>query len=158
MAERQTVPERFDVVIVGGGHGGAQAVIALRQLGFAGSIALIGDDPELPYERPPLSKEYLSGQKSFERLLIRPPVFWSGRAVELRLGRKVVAVDADRHEVSTADGARFAYKSLIWAAGGAARRLACARDDLAGLHTVRTRSDVDRRYQGRGHRWRLYRT
>jgi 3-phenylpropionate/trans-cinnamate dioxygenase ferredoxin reductase subunit len=144
MLERQAVPEFLDVVIVGGGHGGAQTVIALRQLGFSGSIALIGEDTELPYERPPLSKEYLSGKKSFERLLIRPPTFWSERAVELRLGRKVVAVDADRHQVCTGDGARLGYRSLVWAAGGTARRLTCAGGDLAGLHTVRTRADVDR--------------
>ena len=61
-----------DVVIVGAGHGGAQAAIALRQNGFAGSIRVIGREPELPYERPPLSKEYLARDKSFERITIRP--------------------------------------------------------------------------------------
>ena len=69
----------YDVLIVGGGHGGAQAAIALRQAKFAGTIAIVGDEPELPYERPPLSKEYLAGEKSFERLLIRPAAFWSER-------------------------------------------------------------------------------
>ncbi len=68
----------YDVLIVGAGHGGAQAAIALRQNKFAGSIAMIGDEPELPYERPPLSKEYLAGDKAFERILIRPAAFWGG--------------------------------------------------------------------------------
>ena len=68
---------RFEVLIVGGGHGGAQVAIALRQLGFAGSIAMIGEEPELPYERPPLSKDYLSGGKPFARMLIRPAAFWT---------------------------------------------------------------------------------
>ena len=73
----------FDVLIVGAGHGGAQAAIQLRQLGFEGSIGVIGEEPELPYERPPLSKDYLSGDKAFERMLLRPPHFWAERNVTL---------------------------------------------------------------------------
>src|SRR3546814_5983222 len=69
--------EYFDVLIAGGGHGGAQTTIALRQAGFEGSIAIVGAERDLPYERPPLSKDYLSGTKSFERLLIRPANFRS---------------------------------------------------------------------------------
>jgi len=65
-----------DVVIVGAGHGGAQCAIALRQNGFAGSVAIIGREPEPPYERPPLSKEYFAREKTFDRLYIRPPAFW----------------------------------------------------------------------------------
>jgi len=135
---------RYDVVIVGAGHGGAQAAIALRQNGFEGSIALIGDEPELPYERPPLSKEYLAGDKAFERILIRPASFWAERGVDMLLGRRVVAVDAQARAVTTADGARIEYGQLIWAAGGAPRRLGGAGDDLVGVHTVRTRADADR--------------
>src|SRR3546814_11998475 len=82
-----------DVLCVGGGQGGAQAAIALRQNGFSGSIAIVDDEPELPYERPPLSKDYLAGDKPFERLLIRPPAFWAERAVTMLTGRRVVAVD-----------------------------------------------------------------
>ena len=67
--------ERFDVIIVGGGHGGAQAAIQLRRLGFGGSIAIVSAEPDLPYERPPLSKEYLAGEKPFERMLIRSDSF-----------------------------------------------------------------------------------
>ncbi|MGJ3625910.1 FAD-dependent oxidoreductase [Sphingomonas sp. MMS24-JH45] len=63
----------YDVLIVGGGHAGAQAAIALRQQKFAGSIAIVSSEPELPYERPPLSKEYLSGDKPFERILLQLP-------------------------------------------------------------------------------------
>ncbi|ODP39320.1 NAD(P)/FAD-dependent oxidoreductase [Sphingomonas turrisvirgatae] len=135
---------RYDVVIVGAGHGGAQAAIALRQAKFEGSIAVIGDEPELPYERPPLSKEYFSGEKAFERILIRPAAFWEERKVEMLLGRRVVSVDAEAHSVTTADGATIGYGQLIWATGGSPRRLACAGNDLAGVHTVRTRADADR--------------
>ncbi|WP_066798633.1 NAD(P)/FAD-dependent oxidoreductase [Sphingomonas soli] len=133
----------FDVLIVGAGHSGAQATIALRQNKFEGSVAMIGDEPELPYERPPLSKEYLSGDKPFERLLIRPATFWEERDVTMLGGRTIVAVDPGAHMVRTADGETFSYGTLIWATGGKPRRIACDGHDLRGIHTVRTRADVD---------------
>ncbi|MDQ0249276.1 3-phenylpropionate/trans-cinnamate dioxygenase ferredoxin reductase subunit [Sphingomonas kyeonggiensis] len=133
---------KFDVLIVGAGHGGAQAAIALRQNKFEGSIALLGDEPELPYERPPLSKEYLSGEKAFERLLIRNAAFWEERQVTMLTGRTVTAVDSVAHSI-TADGETIAYGQLVWATGGKPRRLSCDGHDLAGIHTVRTRADVD---------------
>lgn len=135
---------RYDVVIVGAGHGGAQAAIALRQAKFEGSIAIIGDEPELPYERPPLSKEYFSGEKTFERIMIRPAAFWEERKVEMLLGRRVVSVDAPAHQVTTSGGEAIGYGHLIWATGGAPRRLGCSGNDAAGVHTVRTRADADR--------------
>lgn len=135
---------QFDIVIVGAGHGGAQAAIALRQAKFEGTIAVIGDEPELPYERPPLSKEYFSGEKVFERILIRPAAFWAERQVEMLLNRRVVSVDPVAHSVTTADGAAIGYGQLIWATGGSPRRIGCAGNDLIGVHTVRTRADADR--------------
>lgn len=135
---------RYDVVIVGAGHGGAQAAIALRQAKFEGSIAILGDEPELPYERPPLSKEYLSGEKAFERILIRPATFWEERRVSMLLGRRVMGVNAEAHYVTTADGETIGFGQLIWATGGAPRKLGRGGDGLAGVHTVRTRADVDR--------------
>lgn len=136
--------QTYDVVIVGGGHAGAQAAIALRQGKFSGSILLVGDEPELPYERPPLSKEYLAGERPFERLLIRPPAFWAERQVEVRLGSRVVAVDAAAHKLVTHVGETIGYGRLIWATGGAPRRLTCEGGDFAGVHSVRNRADVDR--------------
>ena len=134
----------YDVVIVGGGHGGAQAAIALRQRKFEGSVAIVGDEPEPPYERPPLSKDYLAKEKPFERLLIRPLTFWAERKVELLLGKRVVAVDAAGRSVALEDGTTVGFGSLIWATGGAPRRLSCSGHDLVGVHGVRTRADVDR--------------
>lgn len=134
----------YDVVIVGAGHGGAQAAIALRQNLFTGSIAIIGDEPDPPYERPPLSKEYLAGEKGFERLLIRPARFWKERDIDLILGRRVCAVDAAGHRVTLEDGSVLGYGHLVWATGGTARRLACEGGDLDGVHTMRTRADADR--------------
>jgi 3-phenylpropionate/trans-cinnamate dioxygenase ferredoxin reductase subunit len=133
----------YDVLIVGGGHGGAQAAVQLRQLKFAGSIAILGEEPDLPYERPPLSKEYLAGDKSFERILLRADSFWAERQVNLLLGRRAVAVDPAARVVATADGERIGYGRLVWAAGGHPRRLSCHGHDLAGVHSVRTRADVD---------------
>lgn len=133
----------FDVVIVGTGHGGAQAAIALRQAGFAGSIAMIGRDTHVPYERPPLSKEYLAREKPLERILIRPPHFWEERDVTMRLGANVTEVDAAAHEIVLQDGERIGYGKLIWATGGDPRRLSCAGADLAGIHYVRDLADAD---------------
>lgn len=133
-----------DVVIVGGGHAGAQTAAALRQAKFQGSIAIVGDEDELPYERPPLSKDYLSGEKTFDRLLIRPDAFWTEREVTMHLGQRVMSVDAEAHEITTEQGQTISYSQLVWAAGGAPRQLTCGGHDLTGLHTVRTRADVDR--------------
>ena len=133
----------YDVVIVGAGHGGAQTAIMLRQAGFAGTIALVGDEAVAPYERPPLSKEYFSGERTLDAILIRPDAYWGERNIALLLGRRVAAVDARAHAVTLADGSAIAYGVLVWATGGAARRLACEGHDLAGIHTVRTHADVD---------------
>jgi|TARA_R100000049_G_C1955436_1_gene109068 3-phenylpropionate/trans-cinnamate dioxygenase ferredoxin reductase subunit len=135
--------ETRDIIIVGSGHGGAQAAIALRQNGFEGSILMVSRDSELPYERPPLSKEYLSGDKPFGRILIRPEEFWSDKDIELRLGVEVAAIDPAKHEVTLGNGDSIGYGKLIWAAGGAPRALTCSGADLKGVHAVRTRSDVD---------------
>ena len=132
-----------NVIIVGGGHGGAQAAIALRQNGFGGDVTIIGREAEIPYERPPLSKEYMAGEKSFERICIRPAAFWAEKNVELLLGRTVVSVDAQAKKVILDDGSSRAYGALIWATGGDPRRLDCPGGDLAGVHGVRNRADAD---------------
>ncbi|NIJ37460.1 3-phenylpropionate/trans-cinnamate dioxygenase ferredoxin reductase subunit [Sphingopyxis panaciterrae] len=133
----------IDVVIVGAGHGGAQCAIAIRQNGFAGSVAMVGREPEPPYERPPLSKEYLAREKSFERLYIRPPGFWAEKAIELLLGTDVTAVDPAAMQITLSDGSRLTYGVLIWATGGDPRRLTCPGAELGGVHYVRTRADCD---------------
>jgi 3-phenylpropionate/trans-cinnamate dioxygenase ferredoxin reductase subunit len=135
--------QHFDVVIVGAGHGGAQAALMLRQLKFEGTIAVIGDEPELPYERPPLSKEYFSGEKTFDRIMIRQPAFWEERAVEMILNERVNKVDAAAHSLATESGKRFSYGKLIWATGGSPRRLPLPGANLPGVHVVRTRADAD---------------
>lgn len=138
----------YDVVIVGAGHGGAQAAVMLRQLGFAGSIAVVGNEPELPYERPPLSKEYLAGDKPFERILLRPVSFWQERQIDLLLGKRVTAVDPTARLLtiggSVSAGEQTGYGQLIWATGGTPRMLDCQGSNASNVFAVRTRADVDK--------------
>ncbi|HEX8192296.1 MAG TPA: FAD-dependent oxidoreductase [Allosphingosinicella sp.] len=133
---------QFDVAIVGTGHGGAQAAIQLRQAKFEGSIALIGRETALPYERPPLSKEYLVGEKEPERLLFRPEGFWAERGIEVLTGKEVVRVDAAARRLGCADGEEIGFARLVWAAGGVPKRLSVPGAELA--HVIRSREDVDR--------------
>ncbi len=139
---------QYDVLIVGGGHGGAQAAIALRQAKFEGSIAIINAEPEYPYERPPLSKDYFAGQKAFERIMIRPPAFWAERQVDMLLGKRVETVDAAAYSVTTADGEVISYGQMIWATGGSPRWLQCDGANLEGVHVVRAKADVDAMLDG----------
>jgi 3-phenylpropionate/trans-cinnamate dioxygenase ferredoxin reductase component len=136
--------DRYDVVIVGAGQGGAQTASALRQQQFSGTIALVGDEPDAPYERPALSKEYLAGEKPFEKMLLRPVSAWADKHVDLRLGKRVTAVDAAAHRVTLEDAGALEYGKLVWATGGAPRRLTCTGHDLRGVHTIRSRADVDK--------------
>ena len=136
--------DRYDVVIVGAGQGGAQTAAVLRQQEHGGTILMIGDEPDLPYDRPPLSKEYLAGEKPFEKMLLRPPSFWADKKIDLRLGRRATSVDAEAHRVVLDDGAIVSYGALVWATGGAPRKIVCTGHDLRGVHTVRSRGDVDR--------------
>ncbi len=133
-----------DILIVGSGHAGAQAAISLRQAGFAGTIALLGAETDPPYERPPLSKDYLAGEKDFAAILLRPEPFWGAHAVTRLPGHRVVRVSPAAKTVACADGLGIGYGTLIWAAGAAPRRLSCPGADLAGVHMLRGRADADR--------------
>ncbi len=132
-----------DVVIVGTGHGGAQAAIALRQNGHEEAIMLIGRDNAPPYERPPLSKEYLAGDKPFERIMIRPENFWADKGIDLRLGAGVTAIDPVAHTLTLSDGAIVGYRKLVWSGGGDPRRLPCTGANLKNVFYVRDKSDAD---------------
>lgn len=134
----------FDVLIVGAGHGGAQTAIALRQGGFAGSIALVTDEREFPYERPRPSQEYFSGEKTTERLRIRPPAFWGERGISLILKTRIEAVDPVSHCVTTRDGRQLTYDKLVWAAGGSPKRLPLPEGLDGNVLTIRTLADADR--------------
>lgn len=132
----------YDVLIVGAGHAGAQAAISLRQSGFEGSIGMIGDEKDPPYERPPLSKEYFAGDKPFERILIRPAAFWEERNIDMLLGKRVKSVDPAGKFV-TVGGEEIGYDKLIWCTGGSPRMLTCNGAEANNVHAVRRRADVD---------------
>lgn len=131
------------VVIVGAGHAGAQAAIQLRQSKFEGAVTLIGDERAPPYERPPLSKEYLAGDKPFDRILLRPESFWPERDINLVTGCRIASVDAAERSVTSSDGREFPYDRLIWAAGGSPRLLSCPGATAPNIHAVRRKRDVD---------------
>ncbi|RKP53534.1 NAD(P)/FAD-dependent oxidoreductase [Pararobbsia silviterrae] len=132
-----------DIVIVGGGHAGAQCAAALRQYGYTGAMAILTDERDAPYERPPLSKDFLNGVKTFDQMLLQPLAFWADKQIDVHYGQRVESVDAARHEITCANGECHGYRKLIWATGGRARRLHCEGSTLEGLHVVRTRADVD---------------
>ncbi len=134
----------YDVVVVGAGHAGTQLVFALTAGGYTGSIALIGDEIATPYERPPLTKGYLADETLSEDLAFRSESWWAGSNVERHLGTTVVAVDPEAHTVTTEDGGTIGYGTLVWSAGGEARRLPVPGADLDGVHVVRKLSDAER--------------
>src|SRR5436853_6561217 len=113
----------YDVLIVGGGHGGAQAAIALRQLGFAGTLAIVGAEPHPPYERPPLSKDYLRGETKLDDAYLRPPEWYGENDVELLLGETAERVDPADRVVELSGGQRVPFDRLLLATGGRNRRL-----------------------------------
>lgn len=131
------------IVIVGAGHAAGQVVSTLRHRDFGGEIVVLGDEPWLPYQRPPLSKKYLSGDLPRDRLLIRPPEFYDEPGTDVRLGMRVDEIDRGRGEVR-AGGDRIGYDRLVIATGASVRRLAIDGADLDGVHYLRSIDDVDR--------------
>ncbi len=131
------------IVIIGGGHAAAQLATSLRMKKFEGDVTLVSDEPVVPYQRPPLSKMYLSGEISADRLPILRPQAYEGAGITLKLGLRATAIDRTAHNITLADGSTLAYDKLILAVGGHARRLSCPGHDLAGIHYVRTMTDTD---------------
>jgi 3-phenylpropionate/trans-cinnamate dioxygenase ferredoxin reductase subunit len=130
------------ILIIGGGQAGAQAVDTLRREGFGGRLVLIGDEPELPYQRPPLSKKYLSGEMAADRLLFRHRSFYDEHRVELKLGRRAVRLDTAARRVELADGEQLAYDRLLLCLGAESRRLTCPGAALSGVHYLRALADI----------------
>ena len=131
------------VVVIGAGQAGASLVAKLRDDGYQGAITLVGDEPVPPYQRPPLSKKYLLGEMSAERLYLRPESFYSGAGIDLRLGMPVTGIDPVARNVQLGED-RMEYENLVLATGSVPRRLPAAiGGDLEGVHVVRTLKDVD---------------
>jgi 3-phenylpropionate/trans-cinnamate dioxygenase ferredoxin reductase component len=131
------------MVIVGGGHAAGQACASLRQEGWKGEIVVIGDEPHLPYQRPPLSKQYLSGEHGLEKVHLRPVKFYADQNITLKLGVRAEAIDTAAHTVTTSAGETITYEKLLLATGGRPRRLNIPGSQLAGIHYLRGIDDVD---------------
>lgn len=131
------------IVIVGGGHAAGQAAASLRQENYEGEILVIGEEPHIPYQRPPLSKQYLSGEYDLGRVHLRPARFYESRDIDVRCGVRVERIDPDRQRVACSDGAEISYDRLLLATGARARRLSTTGGDLPGVHYLRTIADVD---------------
>jgi 3-phenylpropionate/trans-cinnamate dioxygenase ferredoxin reductase component len=132
------------VAIVGASLAGSSAAATLREEGFDGRVVLIGAEPQLPYDRPPLSKNYLRGVTPFEKTLLRPADFYRERDIEMRLGTTVTRVDAEKRTVALHDGERLEFDQLLIATGGKNRRFPIPGIDLPGVYDLRTVADADR--------------
>lgn len=130
-------------VIVGGGHAGGQAAASLRQAGYEGSIVLVGEEPHIPYQRPPLSKQYLAGEQGLDRVHLRSESFYASKDITLRQGVRAVGLDAAARVLTLEDGEALRYEKLLLATGGRARTLDVEGAGLAGVHLLRTIADVD---------------
>lgn len=131
------------VVIVGASHASVQAIDTLRREGFEGPITLVGEEPHLPYNRPPLSKKYLSGELPVERLPLRRQQFFDDAGVNLRLGTRVTALDCGAGRLRLNDGNEVSYDRLILSVGSRPRLLDVPGHQLAGIHYLRNIADVD---------------
>lgn len=130
------------IIIVGAGQAASQAVQTLRSKGSDARIIVIGDEPYVPYERPPLSKALLAGEIELERVFIKKPAYYEEKGVELRLNTRVEAIDRAARTVTLSDGAPLSYDDLIIATGSRVRKLSLPGSDLAGIHYLRSIDDV----------------
>src|SRR5262245_16445647 len=131
-------------IIVGAGQAAAECATALRAGGYSAPITIVGDEPYLPYQRPPLSKDFLSGKSPFEKLLLRPEDFWRNQKVALELGSPVKSVDRQRRRVELAKGHTIDYGTLVLATGARSRIPPIDGVALAGVHLLRRIEDVNR--------------
>jgi NAD(P)H-nitrite reductase large subunit len=131
------------IAIIGAGHAAGQAIATLRQKKFAGRIVLIGDEPYLPYQRPPLSKKFLAGELAAERLYVKPAAFYDDPQIELRLNTRVSNIDRSARRLTTINDGEVAYDKLILALGSRVRKLQVEGSELEGIHYLRGIADVD---------------
>jgi 3-phenylpropionate/trans-cinnamate dioxygenase ferredoxin reductase component len=130
-------------VIVGGGLGGAKAAEALREKGFDGKVVLLADEEYLPYERPPLSKEFLAGKKSLSDFTVHDSEWYRDNKIDLRVGSEALAIDRKAHTVALGDGTHLPYDKLLLATGSRARWLSIPGADSTGVHHLRKFGDAE---------------
>jgi len=132
-----------NVVVIGAGHGAGQAVLSLRQKQFAGQITMIGEESWFPYQRPPLSKKFLAGEMSAERLYFKPPEFYDEPNISVVLNEHVSVIDRGKRIVVTESGRQFDYDAIIIATGSRPRELDVPGTELNGVHYLRGIDDVN---------------
>jgi 3-phenylpropionate/trans-cinnamate dioxygenase ferredoxin reductase component len=130
------------IVIIGGGQAGAQAIETLRREGFDGRLVLVGDEAILPYQRPPLSKKFMSGDLSLDRLFLRHQSFYDEHRIELKLGVSAVRLEPCVKRVSLSSGEQIVYDLLLLCTGATPRMLNCPGAELAGVRYLRCVDDV----------------
>ena len=130
--------------IVGASLAGGTAAVTLREEGFEGRVVLIGEEPQPPYERPPLSKEYLRGEQPFEDALVRPSAFYDSNDIETQFGTRATKIDPFKKVVELEGGQRVSYDKVLIATGSRNRRFPIPGLDLEGVYDLRTVEDCDR--------------
>lgn len=130
------------IVVVGGGQAACQLVDSLRREGFERDIVLVSEEPHLPYQRPPLSKQFLAGELDESRLFMRKADYYEKQRIETRLGLRVVRLDRDRQSVELADGNQISFTGLALTTGARARPLAVPGAGLDGVFYLRNIADV----------------
>lgn len=133
----------MSILIIGAGHAGGAVAANLRQLGSDAPITIIGDEPYLPYQRPPLSKAWLKSDVAFAAVGLRPQSYYEQRGITLRLDARASSIDRGAHTITLASGETLGYRTLILATGARARRLGLAGEDLPNVHVLRTIADAD---------------
>jgi 3-phenylpropionate/trans-cinnamate dioxygenase ferredoxin reductase subunit len=133
-----------DVLIVGAGQAAIQAIDTLRRKGFTGQLTLVGEEPWLPYQRPPLSKKFLSGGMEREKLLFRAQTFYVERGVQTLIGHRATDIDRAARSVRLDDGTSISYDVLLLATGSRPRQIPVPGVHLAGVHLLRNIADVER--------------
>lgn len=131
------------IIIIGAGHAAGQTAATLRQKGFEGKIIMLGDEAQVPYQRPPLSKAFLAGELEMSRLFVKPVKFWPEHDVELRVSTRVSSIDRTAKTVTLEDGETLQYTKLVLATGSRVRELHIPGHDLDGVHYLRSISDVE---------------
>ena len=132
------------VVIAGAGQAAGQTLVSLRQGGFAGRIVLVGDEPYLPYQRPPLSKKFLAGEVDVARLLLRQEKFYTEHSVDVELGTRATRIEPGARKLYLSSGSSLTYDKLVLATGSRVREVDLPGSRLAGVHYLRTIDDVNR--------------
>jgi 3-phenylpropionate/trans-cinnamate dioxygenase ferredoxin reductase subunit len=131
------------VVIIGAGHAAGQAAASLRQAKYAGDITIVGDEAHIPYQRPPLSKAYLKGDQSADKVYLRAESFYADRDIAMKLSTRATAIDTTAKTVALSSDETLHYDHLLISTGSRPRKLSIDGSDLPGIHYLRTMDDVD---------------